>query len=304
MTGKSQRTKQRAERKIKKSETPTGEGAASHNKRVPSGYRRTKGGASQEGRLSSGADIAAAGNIDKTPPHIVDARGDQLVRSLGKDDGELRALEKEAILGKVERATKVQKGSVLVTEAQESALGGEGIWHMELSDGEANFTQPKTQWVKKKLGATVVVPGSRRNLFAAVPAARQGRLGTVLGLGDQPDYLVDTDGRRYRLRRDGELLVFDAWIQSQAGFRKVAMTHDSGASKNSVTKTTGEAWDCPGLDRIEFKGFEGSTAIGFGGNDLEVYMVPEQRDSDHLTMHDVLGTIAIEGMEVRQKMVV
>ena len=87
---------------------------------------------------------------------------------------------KEAKLGKgstTQQATG--KGPQETVHDNEVHLGelndptkGPATWLMECDNGEeAHHVSPKPGWVKQNLGPTVVVAGTHRNLFAAVPSA-------------------------------------------------------------------------------------------------------------------------------------
>ena len=152
-------------------------------------------------------------------------------------------------------------------------------------------------WVKVNIGRSVVINGTRQNLFASVPAAKIHGLGTMQSAYGGVDYLVDTHGRRFRMRLNGKQMLIDALIRDQKGkLRKITLVHDSGASLNVLSTKNGNKWGDAGEEIIQVGGFEGSTATGYGGNDLEVYMLPEAipETSDSCA---VLNVAAVEGFD-------
>ncbi len=98
------------------------------------------------------------------------------------------------------------------------------------------------EWVTVNLGRTLVSKKTRHNLFAAVAAAGS-TLGTVMKLGSEP-YLVDAEGHKYKLRKIGRQLRFEARIVNQEGqYREVEFVHDTGAASNVLKVEDAEFWE-------------------------------------------------------------
>ena len=88
------------------------------------------------------------------------------------------------------------------------------------------------------------------------------------------------------MRLNGKQMLIDALIRDEKGkLRKITLVHDSGASLNVLSTTTGNKWGNGGDEIIRVGGNEGSTATGYGGNNLEFYVL--QRQYLHYRAHTV-----------------
>ena len=232
------------------------------------------------------------GDSDKSS-HGLTYEGRKLRRKVGLSDGERRIAENQSVTVGIGSAAHVVHDKGKRTGIRDvSPVTGKGS-ALATHDDEA----APPQWVKVNLGRTVVVNGTRQNLLASVPAAKVHGLGTVQSAYEGIDYLVDTHGRRYRMRLNGKQMLIDALIRDKEGkLRKTTLVHDSGASLNVLSTKTGRKWGNAGDEIIQVGGFEGSTATGYGGNDLEVYMLPEAILATPGSC-DILNVAAVNGFD-------
>ena len=201
---------------------------------------------------------------------LIGPDGRPLQRSLGKDDNDLR---------------HCMVNSILQPEAWE-ALN-------ELESGGS-------RWMATNLGKTFVSEHAVHNLFAAVPAQKLG-LGTVMRVGGE-SYMVNANGDRFPLRRQGKQLRFDALLVDKVGFHKrVDFVHDSGASANILRGDESKVWADPGNGIVFMGGFVGGEHKLVGGNDLKVFLrvssvLPPAESDAKLTMNSVLEQISLVEM--------
>ena len=183
---------------------------------------KKKGKIKEEVPASTGSSAGVGDNDEYS--HGLTYEGRKLRRKVGLSDGERRIAENQSVTVGIGSAIHAihGKGSALATHDDEAA---------------------PPQWVKVNLGRSVVVNGTRQNLLASVPAAKVHGLGTVQNANEGIDYLVDTHGRRYRMRLHGKQMLLDALIRDKKGrLRKVTLVHDSGASLNVLSTKTGSKW--------------------------------------------------------------
>ena len=262
------------------------------NSAVNDGTEHKKKGKIKEEVPASTGSSAGVGDNDEYS-HGLTYEGRKLRRKVGLSDGERRIAENQSVTVGIGSATYAVHGKGKRTGIREVSLEtGKGS---ALATHEDEAAPP--QWVKVNLGRSVVVNGTRQNLLASVPAAKVHGLGTVQSAYEGIDYLVDTHGRRYRMRLHGKQMLLDALIRDKKGrLRKVTLVHDSGASLNVLSTKTGSKWGDAGDEIIQVGGFEGSTATGYGGNDLEVYMLPEAIPETPGSC-DILNVAAVDGFE-------
>ena len=202
-------------------------------------------------RSSSGVD-----NRDECN-HRLTLEGRQLRRKVGLSDGERRIAENRSVtIGIRDEAHAIHSKGKHTGIRDVLPEMGEGS-ALETLDEET----PPPHWVKLNVGRSVVINGTRQNLLTSVPAAKVHGLGTVQRAYGGIDYLVDTHGRRFRMRLNGKQLFIDALIRNKKGkLRKITLVHDSGASLNVLSTKTGNKWGNAGDEIIRVGGFEGSTA--------------------------------------------
>ena len=206
--GEKSRHRQQVKDKVKSDKTeivPT-------SSAVNDGTENKKKGKIKEEVPASTGSSAGVGDNDEYS-HGLTYEGRKLRRKVGLSDGERRIAENQSVTVGIGSATHAVHGKGKRTGIREVSLEtGKGS---ALATHEDEAAPP--QWVKVNLGRSVVVNGTRQNLLASVPAAKVHGLGTVQSAYEGIDYLVDTHGRRYRMRINGKQMLIDALIRDKEG---------------------------------------------------------------------------------------